>query len=114
MLPQGWQDTGRREDGEVKFIVLRHDPHTLLTWRRKTVLMITRRMKTRRHLRSVRTSALPQEERRLELREAEARAAQGDSQGEPTEPEVSPRPSSPGAPGLSKAEAERAGVGEPD
>jgi hypothetical protein len=49
--------------------------------------MITRRMKIRRHLRSVRTSVLTEEERRLELREAEEKAHR---QGRPTQPEAPP------------------------
>ena len=76
--------------------------------------MINRRMKIRRHLRSVRASALSVEERRHELREAEASIAQGDRQGEPIESEVSPRSSDPGAPGPSGAETMRAGGSEPD
>ena len=42
--------------------------------------MITRRMKIRRQLRSVRASALSEEERRQELREAEAN---GDARSRP-------------------------------
>lgn len=76
--------------------------------------MITRRMKIRRHLRSVRASALSEEERRQELREAEVRAAHGDSQGEPTETAMSPRPSNHGSPGPGEAEVKRAGASESD
>jgi hypothetical protein len=39
------------------------------------VIMITHRMKTRRHLRSARVAALTPEERREEIRAAEARCA---------------------------------------
>lgn len=44
--------------------------------------MITRRVKIRRHLRSVRTTALTEEERRQALREAQARVERDDRQGE--------------------------------
>jgi len=56
--------------------------------------MITWRMKIRRQLRSVRASALTEEERRQELREAEERAAH-DHRDEAPEPRASPR-----APGI--------------
>ena len=52
--------------------------------------MITRRMKIRRQLRSARASALSEEERRQELREAEARHAH-DHGDAPAESAVSPR-----------------------
>jgi hypothetical protein len=51
--------------------------------------MMTHGMKIRRQLRSVRTSALPEEERRQELREAEERAAHG-HRDEPPESKASP------------------------
>jgi hypothetical protein len=54
--------------------------------------MITHGMKIRRHLRSVRTAALSEEERRQELREAEERGAR-DHRDEPPEPQASPRAS---------------------
>jgi len=54
--------------------------------------MITHGTKIRRHLRSVRTSALPEEQRRQELREAEERAAHG-HRDEPPESKASPRAS---------------------
>lgn len=73
--------------------------------------MMTRRMKTRRHLRSVRTSALTEEERRLELREAEARSAR--SRGKPAESETSPFLDEGGASGPTEAGSERADVSEP-
>ena len=53
--------------------------------------MITRRMKIRRQLRSVRASALTEEERRHELREAEARGAHDLDRDEPAESGVPPR-----------------------
>ncbi len=62
--------------------------------------MITRRMKIRRHLRSVRTSALTEAERRQELREAEARSAHG--RGKPVEPEAPPPRAMTAPLGLSK------------
>ena len=52
--------------------------------------MMTHGMKIRRHLRSVRTSTLTEEQRRQELREAEERAAHG-HRDEPPESKVSPR-----------------------
>lgn len=73
--------------------------------------MNTRRMKIRRHLRSVRASVLSEEERRQELRTAEARATHHGSQDESTEPTVSPRTSGDGATPPSEAEAGRAGGG---
>jgi hypothetical protein len=48
--------------------------------------MITRRTKIRRRLRSIRTSALTEEERRQELREAEERIAHG--RDKPVDPEA--------------------------
>ena len=54
--------------------------------------MMTHGMKIRRQLRSVRTSALPAEERRQELREAEERAAHG-HRDEPPESQASLRAS---------------------
>ncbi len=47
--------------------------------------MITRRMKIRRQLRSVRASALSEEERRQELREAEANGTHGHGRDEPAD-----------------------------
>jgi hypothetical protein len=76
--------------------------------------MITRRMKIRRHLRSARASALTEEERRQELREAEARGAhdRGDA---PAESAASPRAAGrDGTPRPPEAGAGRAGVGEDD
>jgi hypothetical protein len=76
--------------------------------------MITRRMKTRRQLRSVRVSALSEEERRQELREAEARGAH-DHSGAPVESAASPHAAGPdGTPRPPEAGAEQAGVSEPD
>ena len=54
--------------------------------------MITHGMKIRRQLRSIRTSALSEEERRQELREAEERAAHGHRDESP-ESKASPRAS---------------------
>jgi hypothetical protein len=73
--------------------------------------MVTYRMKIRRRLRSVRTSALTEEERRVELREAEARSASG--RGKPAEPEVSPSSGDGGASKPAEAHARRADVDEP-
>jgi hypothetical protein len=56
------------------------------------VAVITHGMKIRQHLRSARTSALSEEERRRELREAEDKAAR-DRGDEPPEPQASPRAS---------------------
>ncbi len=76
--------------------------------------MITRRMKIRRQLRSVRTSALSEEERRQELREAEARGAH-DRSDAPAESAASPRAAGQdGTPRPPEAGAERAGVSEAD
>jgi predicted cobalt transporter CbtA len=72
--------------------------------------MVTRRMKIRRQLRSVRASALSEEERRQELREAEARDAHDHSDA-PAESAASPRAAGQdGTPRLPDAGAERAGV----
>jgi hypothetical protein len=76
--------------------------------------MITRRMKTRRRLRSVRASALSEQERRQELREAEARGARERSDA-PAMSAASPRATGKdGTPRPPEAGAERAGVSEPD
>jgi hypothetical protein len=76
--------------------------------------MITRRMRIRRHLHSVRASALSVEERRRELRDAEARHAH-DHTDAPAESKASPRAAGQGdTPGPPEAAAERAGVGETD
>jgi hypothetical protein len=76
--------------------------------------MITRGMKIRRRLRSVRVSALSEEERRQELREAEARGAHDESD-EPARPAASPRAADQDAtPGPPEAGAQRAGVPEVD
>jgi hypothetical protein len=71
--------------------------------------MITRRMQLRRRIRSASTSALSEEERRMELREAEARSAC--DRGEDAAPEVSP--SSGGEAKPAEAHAGRAGVDKP-
>jgi hypothetical protein len=77
--------------------------------------MITRRMRIRRHLRSVRTSVLPETERRQELREAEESHAHGQDRDEAAEPSASPRAAGgDGTSGLREASAERAGVIETD
>jgi hypothetical protein len=73
--------------------------------------MITWRMKIRRQLRSVRASALTEEERRLELHEAEARIAHGRTK--PTESEIPPSSDDGGASRPTEACSERAGVSEP-
>ncbi len=76
--------------------------------------MITRGMKIRRHLRSIRASALSEEERRQELREAEARGTH-DGSGEPSESATSPRAAGQDCtPRPLEAGAERAGVSEVD
>jgi len=76
--------------------------------------MITRRMKIRRQLRSVRASALSEEERRQELREAEARGAHDHSDA-PAESVAAPRAAGKDdTPSPPEAGAERAGVSEPD
>jgi hypothetical protein len=54
--------------------------------------MITHSMKIRQQLHSARTSALSEQERRQELREAEDRAAR-DRGDEQPEPQASPRAS---------------------
>jgi hypothetical protein len=71
--------------------------------------MITRRMQIRRRLRSARTSALSEEERRMELREAEVRRAR--DRGEDVASEVTP--ASGGAGRSAEAHAGRAGVDNP-
>ena len=76
--------------------------------------MITRRMKIRRHLRSARASALSEEERRQELREAEARGAHDHSDA-PAESVASPRATGQDdTPRPPEAGAERTGVSETD
>ena len=76
--------------------------------------MITRGMKIRRHLRSVRASALSEEERRQELREAEARGAH-DRRDAPAESAASPRAADQDdTPRPPEAGAERAGVDAAD
>jgi len=76
--------------------------------------MITRRMKIRRQLRSVRASALSEEERRQELREAEARGAH-DHSDTPAESVASPRATGQDdTPRPPEAGAERTGVSETD
>jgi hypothetical protein len=73
-------------------------------------------MKIRRQLRSVRASALSEEERRRDLREAEARGSH-DHSGATVEPAASPRTTSQdGLPGRPESEsgAEPAGVSEPE
>ncbi|HEX5643793.1 MAG TPA: hypothetical protein VFZ86_15890 [Thermoleophilia bacterium] len=77
--------------------------------------MITRRMKIRRQLRSVRASALSEEERRQELREAEANGTHGHVRDEPAGSAASPRAAGDdGAPRPPEAGAGRAGVSEED
>jgi hypothetical protein len=77
--------------------------------------MITRRMRIRRHLRSVRASALTEEERRQELREAESRLQRDQGCDETNEPAVSPRAAGEdGASALREADPERAGVVKTD
>lgn len=76
--------------------------------------MVTRRMKIRCHLRSVRVSALSEAERRQELREAEASRADGRGSDEAATSTASPRAVGDGASSPREAEAERAGVGEAD
>jgi hypothetical protein len=76
--------------------------------------MLTRRMKIRRQLRSARTSALSEQERRQELREAEARGAKH-RRDEPSSPASSPRAADDdGTPRPPDAGAGLAGVGEAD
>jgi hypothetical protein len=107
-------------DGEVKgrqggFTSLGRLAHTFITRREQTATMITRRMKIRRRLRSVRASALSEEERRRELREAEESDAHGQARDEPAGPAASPRATGrDGNPRPAEARAERAGVGEDD
>ena len=76
--------------------------------------MVTRRMMIRRHLRSVRASALSEAERRRELREAEASRVHGQGSDEAASSTASPRAVDDGASRPREAEAERAGVGEAD
>ena len=76
--------------------------------------MITRRMRIRRHLRSGRRTSLSEEERRQELRDAEARGAHDDSDA-PVESEAPPRAAGQvGTPRPPEAGAERGGIGETD
>lgn len=65
--------------------------HGFLMSREQTAAMITRRMKIRRQLRSVRASALSEEECRQELRETEACGAHGHVRDEPAKSAASPR-----------------------
>lgn len=78
--------------------------------------MITRRMKIRRQLRSVRASSLSAAERRQELREAEARHEHARDRDEAAVPSAPPRAAGQGdaASGLREARAARAGVDETD
>jgi hypothetical protein len=77
--------------------------------------MITRRMKIRRHLRSVRASALSEEERRHQLREAEANGTHGRDRDGLTDSTASTRAADDdGAPRSGEAGGGRAGVGEGD
>ena len=77
--------------------------------------MVTRRMRIRRQLRSVRASALSEEERRQELREAEATCEHDHGRDEPATSAASPRAAGDdGAPRPPEAGAGRAGVGETD
>jgi hypothetical protein len=77
--------------------------------------MITRRMEIRRQLRSVRASALSKEERRQELREAEAIGTHGHGRDGPTDSAASPRAADDdGTPRPPEAGAGRAGVGQED
>jgi hypothetical protein len=76
--------------------------------------MITRRMKIRRHLRSVRASALTEEERRQELRDAQARGKHDQGHGEQGE-SAAPLAAGDGAPRTAAPEAEPTDDrGEPD
>jgi hypothetical protein len=60
-----------------------HAAHVSLTGRVQTrVAMMTRRMKTRRQIRSARVSALSQEERLQEMREAQEQGAHGDDRAD--------------------------------
>jgi len=77
----------------------------------QTMAMITRRMKIRRRLRSVRASVLSEDERRRELREAEARSAR--ERGEISASEVTPSSDDGGVDRSAGAHAGRAGVDEP-
>jgi hypothetical protein len=96
------------------FIDNRCTAHRYLTHGGQTGAMITRRMKIRRHLRGTRTSALPEAERRWELREAEARLAHGHDRDTQVESPASPRVAGDGASSPREAAAERAGAGEDD
>ena len=96
------------------FTATSHPAHAFLTPNAQGMAMITRGMRIRRHLRSVRASALSEGERRQELREAEARGAHGESD-EPAEPAASPRAvGQDGTPRPPEAGAQRAGVDEAD
>jgi hypothetical protein len=99
-------------DAPAGFTATSHPAHALLTPCRQGVAMITPGMRIRRHLRSVRASALSEGERRQELREAEARGAH-DEGDEPAEPAASPRAvGHDGTPRSPEAGAQRAGVDE--
>jgi len=76
--------------------------------------MVTRRMMIRRHLRSVRVSALSEAERRQELRDAEASRVHGRVSDEAATSTASPRAVDDRASSPREADAERAGVGEAD
>jgi len=98
----------------ARFTSVTCSAHIFLTRREQTAAMITRRMKIRRQLRSARASALSEEERRQELREAEARGAHDHSDA-PVESAAPPRAAGPdGTPRPPEAGAERAGVSETD
>jgi hypothetical protein len=94
---------------------MRRPTHTFLTEGEQASSMVTRRMKIRRRLRSARASALSEEARRQELREAEDHLAHGKSRDERDESAAAPRAADlEGASDSREAGAERAGVGEAD
>lgn len=62
--------------------------------------MMTKRMKIRQQIRSARVSALSEEERRQEMRDAQERWADEPARAEPVAPVVPPGSSCPDTPGV--------------
>jgi hypothetical protein len=97
-------NSGRSRGQRRNFTGSRCSSHASLTCVGQIASMISHRMKIRANLRSVRVSALSEEERRKELREAEARNAHahplGPASGDPPLAEDHPEASEalPGGP----------------
>jgi hypothetical protein len=97
------------------FTASRLHAHAFLTHRWQAVVMITRRMRIRRQLRTVRASALSEKERRQELREAEANGTHGRDRDEPAGSAAPPHAAGDDGARRPPAGAERrAGAGEED